>query len=80
MDECKDPVTVLVDYAAWTAYDGDCIEDYSNSVDFRYVYNKSEIVDQGDTGRYSGILARNASHLGFEVSHCIALYPAVRGR
>ena len=76
MEECQDPVTVAVRYGTY----GDTDVDYSNSVEFQYVYNQSEIVDQGDTGRYSGILARNASHLGFEVSHRIASYPAVRGR
>ncbi|CAI8024431.1 hypothetical protein GBAR_LOCUS14183, partial [Geodia barretti] len=71
VDECKDPVTVEVNYATWTSYDGDCIEDLSNSFNFFYFYNQSEIVDnykvRKDTGRYSAILARNASHLGFEV-------------
>ncbi|CAI8024429.1 hypothetical protein GBAR_LOCUS14183 [Geodia barretti] len=71
VDECKDPVTVEVNYATWTSYDGDCIEDLSNSFNFFYFYNQSEIVDnykvRKDTGRYSAILARNASHLGFEL-------------
>ena len=60
VDECQDPVTVAVHYDSY----------YPDYVEFQYVYNQSEIVDnygQGDTGRYSGILARNASHLGFEV-------------
>ena len=60
MEECQDPVSVEVHYDSY----------YPDYVEFQYVYNQSEIVDnygQGDTGRYSGILARNASHLGFEV-------------
>ena len=60
VEECQDPVTVAVHYDSY----------YSGYVEFQYVYDQSEIVDnygQVDTGRYSGILARNASHLGFEV-------------
>ena len=78
VEECQDPVSVAVLYAR---YGGDYTSedyDYSDYVEFQYVYNQSETVDNyawGDTGKYSGILARNASHLGFGVSHCIASYP-----
>ena len=67
VEECQDQVSVAAHYDSY----------YPDYVEFQYVYNQSEIVDnygQGDTGRYSGILARNASHLGFEVKLLEAIY------
>ena len=72
MDECEDPVSVAVYYDDYGDYD----YDYSNYYLFQYAFNQSETVDSdsfyGDSGRYTAIMARNASHIGFEVyTHCL---------
>ena len=71
VEECEDPASVLVHY---DLYDEDSFDE------FQYVFNQSEIVDNdgiysyGDSGRYTGIMARNASHLGFEVYTHLHMY------
>ena len=58
VQKCEDPVTVEV-YL-------DIFEDNDDHF-FNYLYNQSETVDYGQ-GSYTGILERNATHLGFMVS------------
>ena len=75
VNECEDPVSVAVYYDSYGDYD----YDYSNYYHFQYAFNQSETVDNdasyGDSGRYTAIMARNASHLGFEVyTHCLLTY------
>ena len=71
VEECEDPASVLVHY---DLYNEDSFDE------FQYVFNQSEIVDNdgiysyGDSGRYTGIMARNASHLGFEVYTHLHMY------
>ena len=61
--ECTNPAPVEITY-------GWCGQIPAN---IKYVFEQSETVrnvskqSNGDTKRYTGIVARNASHLGFEV-------------
>ena len=63
--ECANPASVEVTYG-WYG---------ENPAYFKYVFEQSETVrnvskqSNGDTRRYTGIVARNASHLGLEVLH-----------
>ena len=66
VEECQDPVSIVVHYEHY----GDVGSTY---VEFQYVFNQSEVVDNdgiysyGETERYTVTMARNASHVGFEV-------------
>ena len=66
VEECQDPVSIVVHYELY----GDVGSTY---VEFQYVFNQSEVVDNdgiysyGETERYTVTMARNASHVGFEV-------------
>ena len=57
VQKCEDPVSVDVFVE---------LTDEHNH-DFSYLYNQSETVDYGQES-YTGILERNATHLGFMVS------------
>ena len=57
--ECADPVSVTVHYILY------------GGTEFKYVFGHSETVTNGDSGNYTGIVARNASHTGFEVHYSI---------
>ena len=58
MKECADPVLVTVEYL-------------DPKLEFKYVFDHSETVTNGDSGNYTGVMARNASHIGFEVATSI---------
>ena len=60
VQKCEDPVTVYINVVVLNG-------ERANNYYFGHLYNQSETVDSYP-GSYTGILERNATHVGFMVS------------